>query len=133
LSFDRILEECRIFLSLQETDLERWEEKPMEVQACGLHPFDGWDLSVRLEELHVHLAEVEDERVTEALELLRLVMEISDALVDLGGASYPRRPPTSKISAGGFGGGRSHFGAPTRGICLWCQFLGLNLVRPSFS
>jgi hypothetical protein len=78
------LEECRIFLSLQETDLERREEKPMEVQACGLHPFDGRDLSVRLEELRMHLVGVEDERVTEALELLRLVMEISDALVGLG-------------------------------------------------
>jgi hypothetical protein len=32
-------------------DLERREEKLTEEQAWGLHPFNGRDLSVRLEEL----------------------------------------------------------------------------------
>jgi hypothetical protein len=32
-----------------------WEEKLAEEQACDLHSFDGQDLLVELEELHVHV------------------------------------------------------------------------------
>jgi hypothetical protein len=75
------------------------------------------------------MAGVEDEHVAEALELSRLVMEISNALVDLGFFPIQDVPPTSKISLGGFGGGWSHSGVPVRGTCLQRRSLGLNLVR----
>jgi hypothetical protein len=39
---------------------------------------------VELQELHVHVARVENQRTVEAMQLSRLVMEISNALVDLG-------------------------------------------------
>jgi hypothetical protein len=77
-----MLEECQILLSLQEMDLEVWEVKLVE--ECGLHSFDGRDLSVELEELHMRMAGVEDERATKAGKLSVLVIEASNALVDLG-------------------------------------------------
>jgi hypothetical protein len=83
-SFDQILEERRTLLSVQDINLERREEKLMEEQAHGLRSFDGRELSVGLEELHLRLAMIEDERVTEAVRLSQLVIEISDAQVDLG-------------------------------------------------
>jgi hypothetical protein len=43
-----------------------------------------WDLSAGFEELRLHMVEIEDEHATEAVRLSRLVMEISDALIDLG-------------------------------------------------
>jgi hypothetical protein len=79
-----MLEECQILLSLQEMDLEVWEVKLVEEQMCGLHSFDGRDLSVELEELHMRMAGVEDERATKAGKLSVLVIEASNALVDLG-------------------------------------------------
>jgi hypothetical protein len=69
---------------VQGTDRERQEEKLAEEQARGLYSFDRRDLSVELEELHERVAGVENECVTEAVQLSRSVMEISDALVDLG-------------------------------------------------
>jgi hypothetical protein len=65
-------------------DLERWEEKLAEEQTHVLNSFDGRDLSVELEELCERVAGVENERTAEAVQLSRSVMEISDALVDLG-------------------------------------------------
>jgi hypothetical protein len=50
----------------------------------GLHPFDGRDLSTELEGLHMHVDGVEGECATEVRQLSQLVMEISNALVDLG-------------------------------------------------
>jgi hypothetical protein len=82
-NFDPVLEECRILVSFQETDLE-WREKLAEEQACGLYPFDGSYLLVELEELCERVARVESEHATEAMELSWLVREISDNLVDLG-------------------------------------------------
>jgi hypothetical protein len=55
-----------------------------EEQAWGLHSFDGRDLSVELEELRECMAGVENECAAEAVQLSQSVMEISDALVDLG-------------------------------------------------
>jgi hypothetical protein len=55
-----------------------------EEQAGGLHSFDGCYLSVGLEELRACMAGVKDERAAKAVELSQLVIEISDALVDLG-------------------------------------------------
>jgi hypothetical protein len=78
------LEECQILLSLQKMDLEVRKAKLAEEQACSLHSFNGWDLPVELEELHARLAGVEDEHVLEAGKLSRLVVEISNALVNLG-------------------------------------------------
>jgi hypothetical protein len=75
---------CQFILSVQEADLEWWEEKLAEEQARGLYLFDGRDLSVELEELCEHVIEVESEHATEAMQLSRSVIEISDALVDLG-------------------------------------------------
>jgi hypothetical protein len=56
----------------------------MEEQTHVQHSFDGWDQSAGLEELHLHMAEIEDECAAEAMRQSRVVMEISDALVDLG-------------------------------------------------
>jgi hypothetical protein len=55
-----------------------------EEQACGLHSINGQDLSMELEELRARVAGVEDECAVEAGKLSRLVVEISNALVDLG-------------------------------------------------
>jgi hypothetical protein len=71
----------RFILSVQEADLERWEEKLAGEQARCLYPFDGRDI---LAELRERLARVEDERAIEVVQLSRLIMEISDALVSLG-------------------------------------------------
>jgi hypothetical protein len=84
LDFDRVLRGRQFILTVQETDLEWREEKLAEEQAWGLHSFDGRDLSVELEELRECMAGVENECTAEAVQLSRSVMEISDALVDLG-------------------------------------------------
>jgi hypothetical protein len=78
-----MLEECQILLSLQKKDMKMWEAKLAEEQACGLHSFDGRDMPAKLEELHVHVARVEEERAIEAGELAALVIEASNILVDL--------------------------------------------------
>jgi hypothetical protein len=57
--------------------------KLAEEQEQGLHSFDGWDLPVDLEELHVSMAGVVDECTVEAGKLSMLVVGISNALVDL--------------------------------------------------
>jgi hypothetical protein len=41
-------------------DLEVREVKLAEEQGCGLHSFDGRDISAELEELHACVFEVED-------------------------------------------------------------------------
>jgi hypothetical protein len=56
----------------------------VEEQAHGLYSCDGRDLSTELEELHEHVAGVESECATESMQLSQSVMEISEALVDLG-------------------------------------------------
>jgi hypothetical protein len=84
LDFDRVLRGCQFILTVQGTDHERREEKLAEEQARGLYSFDGRDLSVKLEELRESVAGVESERVAEVMQLSWSVMEISDALVDLG-------------------------------------------------
>jgi hypothetical protein len=56
----------------------------VEEQARGLHPFDGRDLSVELDELCERVDRVKVERATKARQLSRLVAEISNTLVDLG-------------------------------------------------
>jgi hypothetical protein len=61
-----------------------WEVKLVEEQARGLHSFDRRDLSVELEEVRACVVGIDDEHVIEAGELLWFVMEISNALVDLG-------------------------------------------------
>jgi hypothetical protein len=53
-------------------------------QACGLHPHDGWDLSVELEGIHARVDGIGVERAAEAGQLSQLVMEISNAPADLG-------------------------------------------------
>jgi hypothetical protein len=44
----------------------------VEEPVPGLHPFDGWDLSVELEEIHAHVDRIEGERDTEAGQLSQL-------------------------------------------------------------
>jgi hypothetical protein len=61
----------------------------IEEQAQGLYSFDGRDLLTELEELHERVARVESERAIEAMQLSWSVMEISDALVNLG--AFPIR------------------------------------------
>jgi hypothetical protein len=77
-------------------------------QVQGLYSFDGRDLSMELEELHERVAGVESERATKAVQLSQLVMEISNALANLG-VFIPAHPK----SAGG--------------KCLRCWTLGLKL------
>jgi hypothetical protein len=81
INFNRMLEECQILLSLQEMDLEVWELKLVEEQACGLHSLVERDLSAELEELR--MCAVEDELTAEARDVSVLVAEASNALVDL--------------------------------------------------
>jgi hypothetical protein len=47
---------------MQESDLERREERLAVEQAQGLYSFDGRDLSANLENLHERVAGVEDKR-----------------------------------------------------------------------
>jgi hypothetical protein len=54
-----------------------------EEQARSLHPFEEQDLSVELGEIHEHVDKIEGEHTTEARQLSQLVIEISNALVDL--------------------------------------------------
>jgi hypothetical protein len=60
------------------------EAKLTEEQACGLYSFDERDLPAELEELHTCVVGVQEERAAEAGELAALVVEASNALVDLG-------------------------------------------------
>jgi hypothetical protein len=83
INFNRMLEECHVLLSLQMKDLMMWEVKLVEEKVCDLHSFDELDLPVELEELHACMANAEEERATEAGRLEALVVEASNALVDL--------------------------------------------------
>jgi hypothetical protein len=56
----------------------------VEEYALGLYSFHGRDLLVEMGELHERMAGVESECAAEAVQLSRSVMDISDALVDLG-------------------------------------------------
>jgi hypothetical protein len=79
-------------------DLERWEEKMEVEQAHGLHSVDGRDLPTESEELCELVAGVESECATEAKTLSQSVMEISDALVNLGVfpiRDIPERPQSA--------------------------------------
>jgi hypothetical protein len=58
-----------------------------EEQARGLYSFDGRDLLAELEELCGHVAGIESKRAAEAVQLSRSIMEISNALFNLG--SFP--------------------------------------------
>jgi hypothetical protein len=64
-------------------DQEVQAVKLVEELACGVHFFDGRDMSVELEGLHARMTSVEDECPTEAGKLSMLVVGISNALVDL--------------------------------------------------
>jgi hypothetical protein len=98
LDFDRVLRGCQFILTVWGMDLERREEKLAEEQAWGLYSFDVRDRSVELEELHEHVAGGENECAIEDVQLSRSVMEISNALVDLG--VFPTRDiPTQPRSA----------------------------------
>jgi hypothetical protein len=69
---------------MQEADLEWWEEKLAEEQVHGLYSFDRRDLSKEMEELCEHMARVESEHAAEDVQLSQSVVEIFDALIDLG-------------------------------------------------
>jgi hypothetical protein len=84
LDFDWVLRGRQFILTMRGMDLKRWDDKLAEEQAHGLYSFDGSDLSMELEELRGRVAEVESKCVIEVVQLSRSVMEISDALVDLG-------------------------------------------------
>jgi hypothetical protein len=60
------------------------EEKLVEEHAWGLYSFDGRDLLAELEELHERMAGIDSECITEVVQLSWSVVEISDALVNLG-------------------------------------------------
>jgi hypothetical protein len=76
-----------------------WEVKLVEEQAQCLYSFDGRDLPVKLEEICDYVAGVESECATENVQLSCSVMEISDALVDLGVFpiwDIPERPKSAQ-------------------------------------
>jgi hypothetical protein len=80
-------------------DLQRREEKLAEEQARGLSSFDGRDISTEVEELHGCVAGIESERAIEAMQLSRSIMEIFDALIDLGTFSIrdiPAQPESAQ-------------------------------------
>jgi hypothetical protein len=54
-----------------------------EEQARGPHPIDRQDLSVELEEIPARVDGVEGEHTTEAEQLSQLLVEISNALVNM--------------------------------------------------
>jgi hypothetical protein len=98
LDFDWLLRVRQFILTVREMDLEWREEKLTEEHAWGLYSFDRRDLSVELEELRKCLVGVENERAIEVVQLSWSVMEIFDALVDLG--MFPIRDiPTQPRSA----------------------------------
>jgi hypothetical protein len=55
-----------------------------EEQACDLHPHDGRDELVESEGIHPCLDGIGGEHTAEAGQLSQLVMEINNALADLG-------------------------------------------------
>jgi hypothetical protein len=63
------LEEHQILFCLQEADLEMQEAILVEEKAHSLHPPDGWDLLAELEETHVRVDEINDERAIKARQL----------------------------------------------------------------
>jgi hypothetical protein len=80
----RTLEERQIPLSLPEVVLEVREAILAKELERGLHSFDGQDLSVELDKARALADGITDERMAEAMQLTRLVMGISNALVNLG-------------------------------------------------
>jgi hypothetical protein len=56
----------------------------VEEQERDLYPHNGWDLSAELEGIHACVDRIEVERAIEAKQLSWLVVEISNALADLG-------------------------------------------------
>jgi hypothetical protein len=68
---------------MQETNLERREEMLVEDQVKGLYPPARSNLSSEFGKLCEHVAEAEDDRDIEAMQLSRSITEIFDALVDL--------------------------------------------------
>jgi hypothetical protein len=91
-----MLQERQILLCLQEMGLEVREVMLVEEQAHGIHPHDGRDLSVELEGIHACVDGIGGERGVEAGQLMQLVMEISNALADLGMLPIQDIPQLSK-------------------------------------
>jgi hypothetical protein len=67
-----------------------------EEQKRDLHSHDGRDLSVELEGIRVCVERIEGEHTIEARQLSRLVIEISNALADLGMLPVQDIPQLSK-------------------------------------
>jgi hypothetical protein len=76
-------------------DLQMQEAILAEEQAHGLHPFDRQDLSVELEEIRARVDEIKGECAAEAGQLSQLVVEISNALVNIGMLPVQDILPTS--------------------------------------
>jgi hypothetical protein len=93
-----MLEESQILLSLQETDLKVREAKLTEEQARDQHSFDVRDLPVELEEHRARVGRIEDECAIKAGKTLKLVMEISNALVDEGKLPIQDIPQLPKLA-----------------------------------
>jgi hypothetical protein len=87
----------------------------MEEQTHDLHSFDWRDLSTGLEEIHSCMVGIEDECVIEAVAVGHGNLRCPHRS---RGVSHPGHPPSSKVSSGGLGVGRSHFGVPARGTFL---------------
>jgi hypothetical protein len=83
MNFNRMLEERQILLSLQKKDMMMWEAKLTEKKVHDHHSFDERNLPVELEELRMSVAGATEERATKAGRLEVLVVEASNALMDL--------------------------------------------------
>jgi hypothetical protein len=83
LEFNQILNGHRFILSVQEMEHGRQEKELVDDQVRGFYPPDGRDLPSKLGKLRQCMAQVEDDHATEAGQLSRWTMDISNALVDL--------------------------------------------------
>jgi hypothetical protein len=68
---------------MQETDLEVREAILAEELEHGLHPTEGWDLSMEQDKARVSVDKIDGERAAEAEQLSQQVERIYNVLVDL--------------------------------------------------
>jgi hypothetical protein len=80
----RMLDERADLLGLQEMDLEMCEVILAEELECGLHPLDGHDLPMELDESRAWVDGIADDCVVEVGRLSRQLMWVVSVLIDLG-------------------------------------------------
>jgi hypothetical protein len=79
-----MLDEHTDLLGLQEMDLEMCEAILAEELECRLHPLDGHDLPMELDESRAWVDGIADDCVVEVGRLSRQLMRVVSVLIDLG-------------------------------------------------